>query len=1023
MPTALAHRGPTTLRLAKRFFWKECRRIGVLAALMFVFATLTMLFVNSFASRRLDVDSLLAVIAVGAGMMLAVAAAATLFSVEKEEGTAELLERLPRNAAAMTLGKLASAAIVVPLCTVALLLLAWTIAGEAPPPQRIIEIALPQASLLLLEAFVWSLVASLACANPLIAAVLGIALASVSVQLGIFITNPEARGYAPAIFTAATPARFALAGVGALIAGWLVSRWPTPPRVRHNSEANIDEPRRRYLRWPRQRMGLFGRLFWQTLRQSCTTSVVAMLLGLFLTIMAVIMAAGIFESTSGWNLLVGLSVLFAPAMLGAVVFRADQRREAYRFLAEHAGRPRMLWLARSAAGLAMLAALLALALTVTGLWIGSDITSAMKNGWYNDASPGVVMLRVSNELGVLRQILVIAGIAAVVAYAFGQFFSLAVRSDVIAAMLALIASIIVTAWAAVVGAWQLPPSAFLLPLAIGALLASLLRVRDWMFGRRGWWRWAAPIVVLLAPLMWLAWATPVVRLAQVDRPKPYIRPGGLVVLNPKVEAAAIPPSVGSWVFNHASRFDELVNQTQEELRLGEEVAAGYEKLTAEAVDYELIDPDAVSDDEATFGTERDANGKLLSVHVARPAGDRFDGEAFEEFVRLSRIKCRLEVNPSTLRDTGVLQAIALMDAPESEDPVDLEERLERLLACRRMATQKANSHTLYQESYEAFLSDEFMDWATAEGQTSTRIGKAIRGLREAESKSIGPIGRLMNNHSQAKAIINGDAPPDFFAGNDAQPSIDQWLAYLANESLGFERQRALKALDLLAAYEAAFLGEGMQALVSDKPSQQWIQYYSIDDAHLVAALPYEAQRRVVSYLDDLDALASARSSGLTSLVFDNRHQLPDALRNWMAGVAWRRAERVRLALIAYRLEHDEYPTSLDALVGVFLGSEEIRDPYTGEPFGWAPKGFELPVSYFNEEPAEFVKSSAPAGTPMLWCGGSALAVPTERNARPGKPDEYGDEAEEGPVIKVMSLQPVEELIFWPTGAFWLPVPK
>jgi hypothetical protein len=1022
MPTALAYRGPNTLRLAKRFFWKECRRIGVLAALMLVFATLTMLLVHSTASRRLDVDGSLVVIAVGAGMMLAVAAAATLFSVEKEEGTAELLERLPRNVTAMTIGKLGAAITIVPLCTLVLFLIAFTIAGDTLDSHQISD-AVPRVSLFLLEAFVWSLVASLACANPLIAAVLGIALASVSVQIGIFITNPEARGYAPDNFAAAMPARLALAGVGALIVGWLVSRWPTPPRVRHRSVADLDEPHRRYLRWPRQRMGLFGRLFWQTLRQSWTTTVVATLLGLFLTVMAVIMAAGILKSDSGWHLLVGLSVSFAPAMVGAVVFRADQRREAYRFLAEHAGRPRMLWLARNTAGLTMLAMLLILTLTVTGLWIGSDIASAMKHGWYNDSSPGVVMLRVSNDLGVLRQILVIVGIAAVVAYAFGQFFSLALPSDVIAAMAALIVSIVVSAWAAVVGVWQLPPSAFLLPLAIGALLASLLRVRDWMFGRRGWWRWAAPIVVLLAPLMWLAWATPLVRLAQVDRPTPYIRPGGLVVLHPDASATTIPSSVGSWSFDHAARFDELVKQTQKELRLGEEVAAGYEKLAAEAVVYELVDVGDLSDDEATFGTKRDANGKLLKVRVARPVGDRFDGDAFEEFVRLSRIKCRLQVNPSTLRHTGVLQAIALMEAPESEGPVDLEGRLERLLACRRMATQQANSHSLNRESYEAFLSDEFLDWATAEGQTSTLIGKALRGLREAESKSVGPIGRLMNNHHQARAIINGDAPPDFFAGDDAQPAAYQSLAYLANESLGFERQRALKALDLLAAYEAAYLGEEMQALVSGRPALNRLRYYYIDDAQLVAALPYEAGRRVGSYHDDLDALASAHTSSLVSLVFDNRRELPEALRNWIAGVAWRRAERVRLALIAYRLDNGEYPERLEPLVGDFQGSDEIRDPYSDDPFGWAPEGFEFPVWEVSEyQKAELHRKIASAGTPVLWCGGGVLAVPNKREARVGKTED-DEVVDNRPIMTVMALQPVEQNYFWPRGEFWLPLPK
>jgi hypothetical protein len=1027
MPTALAHRGPNTVRLAKRFFWKECRRIGVLAALMFVFATLTMLFVNSFASRRLDVDSLLTVIAVGAGMMLAVAAAATIFSVEKEEGTAELLERLPRNAAAMTLGKLASAAIVVPLCTVALLMLAWTMGSEAPPPQRIINEALPQVSLFLLEAFVWSLVASLACANPLIAAVLGIALASASVQLGIIIANPSSRGFTTDGLNAAAPARLALAGIGALVAGWLVTRWPTPPRRRPRAvAADLDTPSRKWLRWPQLRLGLFARLFWQTVRQSWATAIVATLLGLFLTFMSILIPQGLFEIDHDWGFVIGFGLLFAPAMMGAVVFRADQRRDAYRFLAEHAGRPRMLWLARNTAGIAMLAAfLLLLAAVVAGVWwyLAANYPGRINFDWQDRSSAGIESLRVMQGFGLLRQIALVAGAAVLIAYAFGQFFSLALRSDVLAAMLALIASTAVLAWACVVGAWGLPPMAFLLPLAIGALIASLLRVRDWMFDRRGVWRWAPPILVLTAPLAWFAWATPLERLRQVDVPTPHIRSGNLVIMYQKEQLTDEPLQVGSWNVTSGTRFDELVSQTQEELRLGREVADAYERLETKVVSYEVINSEAASADETVFSVGDVDPSEGTRVSVARLANGRFEGEAFDEFIRLSRIKCRLAPSPAGSRShTAALQAAALIDWPDDKAPFLLDRRMECLLASRRISIQGANSGSLRDQYYSGYLAEEFVEWATAEGQTATRLAKAIWGLRETETMMVGPIGFLMNDRLEAQMMLSGELSWLQQLEQIREPQADEWLAFLSHEAFGFEQQRALKALDLLAAYDAAFLGEGMRALMSNKPSRHWLQYYSIDDAQLVAALEPDVPRRGAYYFDDLATLASARSSSLASMVFDHRRELPEALRNWMAGVAWRRAERVRLALIAYRLENDEYPTSLDALVGVFLGSEEIRDPYTGEPFGWATKGFELPVSYFNEEPAEFVKSSAPIGTPMLWCGGSALAVPT-KIGRGGKRDEGDETPANRPTETVMYLQPSEEIHFWPMGKFWMPLPK
>ena len=49
------------------------------------------------------------IVAFGGAAMLAIAAAVTLFAVEKEEGTSELLRVLPKNQLALVLGKLCAA--------------------------------------------------------------------------------------------------------------------------------------------------------------------------------------------------------------------------------------------------------------------------------------------------------------------------------------------------------------------------------------------------------------------------------------------------------------------------------------------------------------------------------------------------------------------------------------------------------------------------------------------------------------------------------------------------------------------------------------------------------------------------------------------------------------------------------------------------------------------------------------------------------------------------------------------------
>lgn len=1002
MPTALAHHGPNTVRLAKRFFWKECRRLRGLAVGVFLLAMALMGMMWQFITDHNALWTATTLIAVIGGAMLAVAAAVTLYSVEKEEGTAELLERLPRNLSAMAIGKLSAAIVVITLCTIALVAMSFLVSDSTFHFDRLLTHCLPATLLLIVTAFVWSLVASLVCPNPLIAAVLGIAMASVSVHFGVSLSDPSWRVYNGEELEKSAPTGLALAGVGAIVAGWLVTRWPAPPQRRGVFAAELDAPlSRQRLRWPSLRLGLFGRLFWQTLRQSWLTAIVATLLGLFLTFMSIVMVIGLVEIGNGWpNFVIVSSLLFAPALLGAVVFRADQRRDAYRFLAEHAGRPRMLWLARNAAGFAIPAVLLAIMLTVFGSWAAWGISKAMTQSWYQDSAPGVEMLRVSRDFGILRQILIIVAAATVVAYAWGQFFSLALRSDVIAAMLALVASIVIAAWAAIVGVWQLPPLWFLLPLAAGAFVASWLRVRDWMFDRRGVWRWAAPILALAAPFAWLAWATPAWRLAQVAAEPISVRRGD----------------------HEFTAFTVVVNKAEEEMRLGTEVAEGYERFHARAVNYELVDVDATEVKEHVPGAKGgEWGGRATKVKVARPVGGRLDGEDLAEFLRLSRVKCRLPPIPGGPMRSNLL-AIALMDSPDAEEPIDLDGRLERLLACRRVAIQSTNGSLFQNNTNPTYLADELVAWATAEGQTSTRLIKAIEGLREAEAMLVGPIGHLMNERHQARAVVNGELAPPFLQDTSAP----EWLAYMANESLGFERERALKAIDLIASFQAAYLSE---------PDRSWLQIYFLEDVQLVAAIHRHgvvhnrAQRLLNPYADNFDTLTSARTSYLASMVLDNRQELPAALRSWLAGAAWRRAERVRLALIAYRINHGEYPEELESLVGI-VSKGEILDPYSGEPFGWAREGFERRIVFENEFPPQFNDLPAAPGTPLLWCGGSGLAAPREREVRFGArgsyavPDDDSDVELNGlPLVKVVSLSDVEQVALYPSGKFWMPLPK
>jgi len=101
------------------------------------------------------------------------------------------------------------------------------------------------------------------------------------------------------------------------------------------------------------------------------------------------------------------------------------------------------------------------------------------------------------------------------AYALGQFCSLMFRREVLAGLLALLLSIVLAAWVMVTVFWQLSPWWFVLPIGIGAMLATWLRMPDWIVGRNRLQAWAWPIVAIVVPLVLVAVTLPSARLAQL----------------------------------------------------------------------------------------------------------------------------------------------------------------------------------------------------------------------------------------------------------------------------------------------------------------------------------------------------------------------------------------------------------------------------------------------------------------------------------------------------------------------------
>ncbi len=986
MSTVISPRSAPLAPITTRFLWKEYRTLRGMWLAVLALGVVVQALLVLFAAPNADVPSITFGTALATTVLYAVGASAVLFAVEHEDETYGFLTGLPATWTPLYVGKLAVAVGTSLALAAALIATGAVIAGGRLPSATNAQLNLGLFGVGIFEAIVWGTLFSLLMKRPIAAVLCAIAVGSVAVHFAVNYAAPNGtaslnlQSYATAIPYRLMIAFAALACSALVARRWLiignrlsssgvVQKIPFSPS---DWIANVSQvfsrstDRKSVSTQPISRRGTLARLLWQAWRENWKMLLMPFAVAIFLYV-AVIALGGTIIGTEFATVVCAAIAFLLPTLYGAMAFGADQRCGKYRFLAEHAARPRYVWLSRHVVWLGSLigiSLIVAVAASLAGILTLQHTTGQRLSYdfyWrYESTTTSARQLHVALNLLLLCSVL--SSLGALTAYALGQICSMLLRSEILAAFLAVVLSVVLSAWVAIIWVWQLNPWLCLLPLFANFMLATWLRAPDWLTDRKSLRSWWKPALAVAAPIALLALLLPEMRrLPTLPR-----------------ESIGMPIRMNS---GHYSRGNTPA--ARETAKMYEKAAATwYEALNSGVLDrwqkrqYYGEDP---------FGNHRIDESKMS---VQEREGYRHDFQKQEEILKRAqeqvvqlvlqasgRPSCRFDVDwsaePTALSDDGVnnkqreawatvfsqfLGVLQLIHNVPFED-LPPAEAVEFQLAGLRMLdhlrqgqpTDVANGVL----GVEMSFLDRIVGWASRDSVPTEQLQELLKDLQNYFADNpIDPKATFDTDASIVRRVLVGEIPPATLAAHRENQVI--YLAFLANE-LPWERERALIALDQITnenEVQAAELGRFIYGRQERHHANQYLQRWIRNEGDL--AEPW-AER-----------LTSAVTSYLAALEYQSRVSVRKWFQRVLEAETYRRATLLRLALILYHREHGEYPSQLSELTPQYL-QQIPTDPFTGnhQPFSYMPKGLDLPLTRYGNH---YAGEIAPH-TPLLWSVG------------------------------------------------------
>jgi hypothetical protein len=1035
--TAVAGKLPARA-IVRRFVWKE---LHVLFALWLAVAALGVIIqaaVNFLSPPSADHPALLLSTALAAAVLYAVGAAATTFSLEHEEETYGFLVGLPTTWWPVYLGKLEVVAASALALAGSLSVIGWMLSGFDTPGGRDSWIIVGLFGMAILEGIAWGTLFSIVVKQPLVAAILTLVMATAAVNLAVFLTSSySGANLKPIAYAEAFPLRLAIVAVVLVCSTLVARRWLTVgegsdrttnyrasiwwgllrPRIPRRFSPDAVSPQTP----PRSKV--MARLLWQSWRDS--GKLLALPIGIAAVLVAGTAAAIILTDpakvihNAAWT----STILFVSALYGAMAFSADQRRRNYRFLAEHAARPRYVWLVRHVVWLGTVILLsVALWLTFTAFvafvirfLFQRDLQEYVRWG----SMPGIGFQMPHQTISAIS-VASLTWYGVFTAYALGQFCSMLLRSDILAAFIALVVSVLICAWAAVLFAWQLSGAMFLLPLAAALMLATWLRAPDWIAERNSWRAWLKSILPVAATLVVTGIALPYARLAQIHN-QPTLTTERYV----RSERSTV--DVESYVAAHRARATPEARETAAMYLRAVELLYSWEandplerwrkpenaqnsSASATGIDEAKIPPDQqeaflkAKERWAELVSESRAAAVKLAIDASSRPTCHFDFDVAE--IPVGPIgfggQWGLDSYRFYMRFNELLSALS---AGSPEAPFD------HLLAALRMSlhlrTGQPSVVFLDQLEKEKAILAQIGAWAGRDNRTNPELSSAIEQIIGYFRSLPWLSETLIADHVLMTDVLRGRSASLVLAQESETPLVH--LAYLANQ-LPWERERSLLALNAITRHNVS----DADALDVNLPT-----LYPHDLGSLFVRRwlrPMYASGWTEKWLI---AQPAAATSYFARLEYQVRVPVHEIYRAYFNSQTYRRAALLQIALVMYRRDHGAYPTRLTELVPDYLDQVPL-DPFSGQQFVYRAAGLELPLRGLPKSNFDRVE----ANTPLFWSVGAGNARPKQQDITVvSESDENDPQADPEEMKEAVYMLDSDEPLWGSEPAFAFPLPK